>query len=129
MASTNLATTNNIEQMPEPVVRPVDLVHLSHYTLGDTQLEREVLQLFQSQSGIYMDRLKSAAKAKDWREAAHTIKGSARGIGAWRVAESAELAETARDCPKSKAALEALHELEACIEETNGFISRLLTDR
>jgi len=70
--------------------------------------------------------LKKAALAQDWRDAAHTIKGSARGIGAWRVAETAEVAELARSCPKGKAAVKALSELEECVIETNAFISTLL---
>ena len=37
--------------------RPVDLVHLSRYTLGERALEREVLELFCSQSSIYIERL------------------------------------------------------------------------
>ena len=40
--------------------RPVDLVHLSRYTLGERDLEREVLQLFCSQSLIYIERLHAA---------------------------------------------------------------------
>ncbi len=37
--------------------RPVDLVHLSRYTLGERALEREVLELFCTQSSIYLERL------------------------------------------------------------------------
>ncbi len=41
--------------------RPVDLVHLSRYTLGDRALEGEVLELFCTQSPIYLERLRAAA--------------------------------------------------------------------
>ncbi len=126
MVSARTASARKADNSPDPVIRPVDLVHLSHYTLGDTELEREVLQLFLAQSSIYLERLKTAAKAQDWRDAAHTIKGSAQGIGAWRVAETAEVAELARSCPKGKAAVKALNELEQCVEETNVFITNLL---
>ena len=40
--------------------RPVDLVHLSRYTLGERALEREVLELFCTQSAIYLERLRAA---------------------------------------------------------------------
>ena len=30
---------------------------------------------------------------KDWKDLTHTLKGSARAVGAWRVAEAAERAE------------------------------------
>ena len=67
--------------------RPVDLVHLSRYTLGERELEREVLELFCSQSLIYIERLREARSDKDWKDAAHTLKGSASAIGAWRAKE------------------------------------------
>lgn len=104
--------------------RPIDLVHLSHYTLGDSTLEREILQLFRAQSRIYLDRLRDAGGKSDWCEAAHTIKGSARGIGAWQVAICAEKAETS----KSGKTQAVLSELEDSIEEANAFIKSLLAD-
>ncbi len=129
MVFVRTGSARKVDNSTDSSVRPVDLVHLSHYTLGDAKLESEVLQLFQAQSGIYVQRLKNAAAARDWREAAHTIKGSALGIGAWRVAETAEVAEVSRSCPHGKAALKALSELEACVDETNSFISELLSER
>ena len=42
---------------PRPASRPVDLVHLSRYTLGDRALEREMLDLFCTQSAVYLERL------------------------------------------------------------------------
>lgn len=104
--------------------RPIDLVHLSHYTLGDSTLEREILQLFRAQSRIYLERLHDASATSTWCEAAHTIKGSARGIGAWKVAECAEKAERCKR-GKNQKALEAL---EASINEANAFIKTILAD-
>jgi hypothetical protein len=40
--------------------RPVDLKHLSRYTLGERALEREILELFCTQSAIYLERLRVA---------------------------------------------------------------------
>jgi HPt (histidine-containing phosphotransfer) domain-containing protein len=107
--------------------RPVDLVHLSRFTLGDATLEHEVLELFRVQAGIYLERLKMAADPTGWREAAHTIKGSARGIGAWSVAEAAAAAE-ALDDPKSKNAAQALAALDCAVGEAIAFIDPLLAD-
>ena len=106
------------------VNRPIDLVHLSHYTLGDSTLEREILQLFRAQSRIYLDRLRDSDSKGDWFEAAHTIKGSARGIGAWQVAEFAEAAEMSK-AGKSKSVLAAL---ETSINEVNAYIKGILAD-
>tara|TARA_R110002124_G_scaffold64661_1_gene176466 strand:+ start:25 stop:441 length:417 start_codon:yes stop_codon:yes gene_type:complete len=72
------------------VARPLDLVHLAKYTFGDRGLECELLGLFRSQAGIYVTRLETAVNAKEWADAAHSLKGSARGLGAWALGDIAE---------------------------------------
>jgi HPt (histidine-containing phosphotransfer) domain-containing protein len=37
--------------------------------------------------------MRDAHDAKSWHAAAHTLKGSARAVGAWRAARAAEMAE------------------------------------
>lgn len=73
--------------------RPIDLVHLSKYTLGNRSLENEILALFRSQADVYLARLDTAGDDKEWKNAAHSLKGSARGLGAWALATLAEEAE------------------------------------
>ena len=73
--------------------KPVDLAHLSTQTMGDRDLEREVLFIFVNQSSIYLKMFQIAASAQDRRRAAHSLKGAARGIGAWTLAELASEAE------------------------------------
>jgi Hpt domain len=74
---------------------PIDLMHLFRMTLGDHALEREVLALFDRQIDILIARMRaidpSCAPAL-----AHTLKGSARGVGAWPMARAAEAVEAAR---------------------------------
>lgn len=106
--------------------RPVDLVHLSRYTLGNRSLEREVLSLFLTQSAIYLQRLKEAGADKDWVDAAHTIKGSAKSIGAWQLARSAETAEAMRGNARKSGSSRLLAELERLMGETNSYIESLL---
>ncbi len=78
----------------EPTAKaPVDLVHLRRFTLGNRDLELEVLQLFSGQAPLIVGRLQQAVTAKDWRDAAHTLKGSAGAIGAHGVARAAAEAE------------------------------------
>ena len=72
--------------------RPIDLVHLSKYTLGNRSLENELLGLFRNQADVYLARLE-AGDDKEWRDAAHSLKGSARGLGAWALGDLAEEAE------------------------------------
>ena len=61
-------------------------------TGGDRVLEREVLQLFAMQARMLLGRMQDATPA-EIGAFAHTLCGSARGIGAWRVAEAAEVLE------------------------------------
>jgi HPt (histidine-containing phosphotransfer) domain-containing protein len=87
-----------IEQVASPPIAPsksaVDLAHLFRMTLGDRALEREILQLFSRQTDMLMARMQDAAPASV-AAMAHTLKGSARGIGAWRVAHAADVVELA----------------------------------
>ncbi len=88
--------------------RPIDLVHLSRMTFGDRSLEREVLQLFDRQTTQLMARIRNIAP-DEIAVLAHTLKGSARGVGAWQVARAAEALEAA-------AGTAAADELEAAID-------------
>ncbi len=74
-------------------VSPIDLKHLRRYTMGDVALEQEVLELFLGQLPQTIQALSDAATEREWRMAAHTLKGSGRAVGAWRVARLAERAE------------------------------------
>ena len=77
-----------------PAAPAIDLAHLARMTLGDHSLEREVLALFDRQAEMLLARIRKATPAVA-AAAAHTLKGSARGIGAWRVASAAEAVELA----------------------------------
>lgn len=77
-----------------PEERPIDLEHLFRMTLGDHALEREVLQLFDRQTMLLMEKIESS-QAACIAAFAHTLKGSARGIGAWQVARAADTLEIA----------------------------------
>jgi HPt (histidine-containing phosphotransfer) domain-containing protein len=66
----------------------IDLAHLARMTLGEPELEREVLTLFVQQSTDLLARLEKLPR--EGASLAHTLKGSARAIGAFAVAEAAE---------------------------------------
>lgn len=82
-------------------VRPssVDFSHLESYVAGDHAVVREVLGLFSDQARTVLPTLDPAAPGDDWRNAAHSLKGSALGIGAFKLAEACGVAEGARDEP------------------------------
>ena len=76
--------------------RPIDLVHLSRQTLGDRDLEVELLGLFERQAGQIMQQIEQMAASGDRRlrhDLAHTLKGSARAVGAVAVAAAAQTYE------------------------------------
>jgi HPt (histidine-containing phosphotransfer) domain-containing protein len=75
------------------VDQPIDRAHLSRYTLGSVTLEREVLGLFLAQLPLTIEQLRFATTDREWQIAAHTIKGSARAVGAWQVAHLGQEAE------------------------------------
>ena len=72
----------------------VDFGYLETYAGGDMALVEEVLGLFREQAAMWVRLLDPAAAAEAWRDAAHTLKGSARGIGAGALADACEAAET-----------------------------------
>src|SRR5271154_2566851 len=90
MTASNLSAAAGSDSKPSAI----DEDHLARMTLGDRRLEREVLEIFLRQTTIMLDRIVAAEPALA-AAAAHTLRGSARGIGAWRVAQAAELLEGA----------------------------------
>jgi HPt (histidine-containing phosphotransfer) domain-containing protein len=109
--------------------RPVDLVHLSRYTLGERALEIELLELFCAQAEACLQRLAAAKAERDWTETAHTLKGSARAIGAWRVGDAAERAESLGGAALAEARAAALGALELAVGEARTYIRTVLQDR
>ncbi len=73
--------------------KPVDLVHLSRLTMGDRDLELEVLKMFLAQIPNYIEMIKSAKTEQEIYVASHTIKGAASNVGAFKLAELARNAE------------------------------------
>lgn len=80
--------------LPEAVDGPIDRAHLFRMTLGDHELEGEVLRLFDQQVGLILARLDQADPG-GLRALVHTLDGSARGVGAWRVARASREVELA----------------------------------
>lgn len=68
-----------------PLDHPLDLDHLARMTLGDAELESEVLAMFVEQSSRLIAAM--AALPADAPALAHMLKGSARGSAPlrWRT--------------------------------------------
>jgi HPt (histidine-containing phosphotransfer) domain-containing protein len=99
----------------------IDEEHLRRMTLGDRSLEREILQIFVRQAMLMTGRI-AQADAAIAAAAAHTLLGSARGIGAWRVAQAAERLEHLAGQGKSANLAAAVAELKAAVVEASAAI-------
>ncbi len=115
-----------LEVTPSPPLAPgempIDVAHLARMTLGDVALKHEVLAMFLKQTGELVGRL--AADTDEGAALAHTLKGSARAIGAFRVAACAEALEAA--VRQGGDPSWALADLQATIAEANCSIEAIL---
>ena len=105
--------------------RVIDLDHLARMTGGDQRLAREVLGLFAVQCDILLARMRGAP-SKLACALAHTLNGSARGIGAWAVTEAAERVE--RIAAGTGDIADAVERLAAVTAQTRAAIKDIARD-
>jgi HPt (histidine-containing phosphotransfer) domain-containing protein len=90
-------------------MQAIDPADLEAQTGGDAELAREVLDLFAGQCRAILPRLLDPAGPRDRRaDLAHTLKGSAAGVGAGRVRALADAAERDLRSGGGPVALDAL---------------------
>ena len=107
----------------------VDLNHLARYTGGDVSLNAEILRLFDSQASELVQQLQSiidARDAKSWKMALHTLKGAARGIGAFTLGDAAAAAEPIDPASDSRTASAAVRDLQTKAGAVQVFIKAYL---
>jgi hypothetical protein len=119
-------TEAETESYFDPKQRPVDLTHLSRYTMGNSAVEAEVLDLFRRQTRLYFDKLSRAGGDDEWRTAVRVLKASARSVGAWQLLRAAEAAERLSSDALVARREETLRVLAAQIEEATQFIDSIL---
>jgi hypothetical protein len=96
----------------------LDVAHLARQTQGDLALEREVLTLFMRLSVTQFVRLGEARDDAERRQVAHSLLGSALGIGAFSVADRARTIERAETIDQAM-----VDALGAAIQATRRFIA------
>lgn len=116
----------------------LDWAYLARQTLGDADLECELLCAFRDQAESILRRLRGVQPmaARERADFAHLLKGSARAIGAIRVGLACETYEARlADCGSAAladfgpAAEDALRDLAAAVAEATDAIDRSLAKR
>lgn len=107
-----------------PAAPAIDRGHLARMTFGDRSLEQELLQLFDRQAVLLIERMRASGPAAI-ATLAHTLKGSALSIGAGSVARAAAAVELgcvtgAAECDR------AIDGLVNAIDEARALIAELL---
>ncbi|OYX73857.1 MAG: Hpt domain-containing protein [Caulobacter sp. 32-67-35] len=69
----------------------VDFAYLEGFAAGDSGVVDEVLALFREQAAMWTPMLDPAHAG--WRDAVHTVKGAARGVGAFALGDVCERCE------------------------------------
>jgi HPt (histidine-containing phosphotransfer) domain-containing protein len=108
---------------------PVDLAHLARYTGGDKSLNAEILRLFDGQITEMVEQLQAIIDQRDpkkWRQVTHTIKGAARGVGAFAMGQAAAEAEPVDPSAHPDRAGEALATLKNQGQAVQAFIAHYL---
>ena len=72
----------------------IDFNHLEKYVAGDDSLRDEILEIFSDQVALLLDQFDVFQPDEAWKNTAHTLKGASRGVGAWKLGEICEQAET-----------------------------------
>ncbi|WP_300555977.1 Hpt domain-containing protein [Maricaulis sp.] len=91
-----------------------DRAHLMQYTGEDEALQRELVSLMLDQARRCTGMMAAAREPSEWRTAAHTLKGAARGVGAFALGELCDQAEELPQMAWAGAAVQ----ITQCVEET-----------
>ncbi|HWT52364.1 MAG TPA: Hpt domain-containing protein [Caulobacter sp.] len=73
----------------------VDFAYLEGFAAGDSGVIDEVLALFREQAALWTPMLDAGHPG--WKDAVHTVKGAARGVGAFRLGEACERCEAGQE--------------------------------
>lgn len=98
--------------------RPIDFEHLSRQTIGDRDVEREVLDMFVHQALSVRDAIVPADLAERL-SLCHALKGAARGVGAFPIADCVAALEERPDDAR------LVKRLAGLIDELRDFVAAI----
>lgn len=102
----------------------VDFSTLERMTGDDAAVSEEVLALFVQQAEMWSAMLEP--RGEGWRDAAHTLRGAAAGIGAGRLAEECAAAEVADISLRSAHRERVLDGLQAALADVAAYRHELM---
>jgi len=103
----------------------IDFDHLNKYVSGDVALTREIFGLFVHQTEMWGRGLDPASDDDVWESVTHSLKGSARAVGAVNLANLCEAAEALVGEKRRMGARDvAVQNIEFAIEQVRTEIQR-----
>ena len=103
----------------------IDFDHLNQYVGGDASLTAEVFGLFKHQVEMWGRALVVDADDESWESVTHSLRGTALAVGAIKLAELCEKAETLiGEGNRPGARQVALQNIEFRISQTTAEIQR-----
>jgi HPt (histidine-containing phosphotransfer) domain-containing protein len=110
---------------PSDDEQEIDFDHLNQYVQGDVGLTKEVFGLFKHQVEMWSRLLDAKVDDESWASVTHSLKGSAKAVGAKALAERCETAETLIGKDKTSGARQvAVQDIEFRISRTIAEIQR-----
>lgn len=96
----------------------LDFEHIKQYVGDDTALTQEIFGLFKHQVDMWVRLLIVDVDDETWVSILHSIKGSARAVGAKKLADVCEQGETMIDERSGSAIREVnVHDVQFCIDK------------
>lgn len=103
----------------------IDFDHLNKYVGGDIPLTREIFGLFVHQTEMWGRGLDPASDDEVWGSVTHSLKGSAKAVGAVNLAMLCEAAEALVGDERRMGARDvAVQNIEFAIEQVHTEIQR-----
>lgn len=102
----------------------VDFSVLESATAGMDDISEEILGLFVQQAGIWAPML--TINESGWRDAAHTLRGAAGGIGAGELASTCAEAEDADEAVSEGALLRVRDALDRALADVAAYRHELM---
>lgn len=117
------------ELPPEKDAVDIDAAYLDQQTAGDRELAREIIGLFREQVRQQYEVITGRGDLRARCDAAHTLKGSSRAIGAWKVAAIVQDIEDALADPATPELDMLFQRFDAAILAADAAMRDILTAR